>query len=115
MCHEIIMNVCFFTFPNSDLRGPTDTLVLEYLHKITYQHLAYKQYIIGSRKKCFAQDDKQCLELEGVRVEHLSRSLEGEKSSLLKQLDQSRKRSKELRMTHDTKGAKVVSGCGQCM
>jgi hypothetical protein len=55
----------------------------------------------------FAQDDKQCLELETARVEHHIRILEGDKTSMAKQLDIHRKRSKELRMATETKSMTV--------
>ena len=50
------------------------------------------------------QDDKQCLELEGISVDHLAHTFEDEKSSLVKQLDKSRQLNKELRMSQSTKG-----------
>lgn len=48
------------------------------------------------------------MELDSVRVEHLSRSIEGEKFSLLQQLDVSRQQNKELGQAHDNEGTKII-------
>lgn len=50
------------------------------------------------------QDDKQHLELESIRADHLAQTFEEEKSSLVKELDMSRQMNKELRMSHSSKG-----------
>ncbi len=59
------------------------------------------------------------MELDGVMVQQLSRSLKGEKTFMLKQLELNQQQINELSMIHQTKGKKLCvvwsnqRSCGQ--
>ena len=50
------------------------------------------------------QEDKQSLELEGIRVDQLNRSVTSEHASLTSQLQQSKQQIRDLQTAHQTKG-----------